>query len=297
MKQSLWKAILHYGKTKGKAPLDERQMDVLKNLYMELARNTLLAFMIFAVAYGYCELYGKEISYPFFTLSASVIGCITDYYLLHFCYKQVVGIDETFEVLIIPALLFTPFLFMAGFWAIGFLCAFPNPYFKITACLWPVFFFLNYSGANRVYQKGREALEQEIEQGQIRFRSRKQIINYLLFVIIVLCILPIPYDYLCHFVMISGSLFLLGTMWQYGFSTPHNVYILDERGVHFHKALWNRKGGFLPYEQIERVTQQDTFNIGYAKDKVCIHLKSGKDILLYPENSYRFCTEIENNLL
>ena len=39
-------------KNKGKAPLDERQMDTLKNLYIELARSVLLAFMIFKALYG-----------------------------------------------------------------------------------------------------------------------------------------------------------------------------------------------------------------------------------------------------
>lgn len=85
-------------------------------------------------------------------------------------------------------------------------------------------------------------------------------------------------------------------IWQYGFAQPRNIYILDEQGLHYRKALWNRKGGFVSYDDIVSAKQQDTFNIGYAKDKVCVQLKNGEQILLYPENPYRFCTEIENNL-
>ena len=82
----------------------------------------------------------------------------------------------------------------------------------------------------------------------------------------------------------------------YGFYTPHNAYILNESGLIYHKSLWNGRGGFLRYDEIESVKQQDTFNVGYAKDKVCIHCHDGRDILLFPENAYRFCVELENNL-
>ena len=96
-KQSLLKDIIRYGKTKGKAPLDERQMDTLKNLYIELARSVLLAFMIFSIAYGYKEIHGEEISYSYFNLSVGIIGAVTYYYLLRFAYQQVIGIDENFQ--------------------------------------------------------------------------------------------------------------------------------------------------------------------------------------------------------
>ena len=53
MKTSLLRDIIRYAKTKGKAPLDERQMDTLKDLYMELAKSVILAFMVFMIVYGY----------------------------------------------------------------------------------------------------------------------------------------------------------------------------------------------------------------------------------------------------
>ena len=53
MKTSLLRDIIRYAKTKGKAPLDERQMDTLKELYMELAKSVILAFMVFMIVYGY----------------------------------------------------------------------------------------------------------------------------------------------------------------------------------------------------------------------------------------------------
>ena len=46
MKTSLLRDIIRYAKTKGKAPLDERQMDTLKDLYMELAKSVILAFCL-----------------------------------------------------------------------------------------------------------------------------------------------------------------------------------------------------------------------------------------------------------
>ena len=49
MKTSLLRDIIRYAKTKGKAPLDERQMDTLKDLYMELAKSVILAFMVFMI--------------------------------------------------------------------------------------------------------------------------------------------------------------------------------------------------------------------------------------------------------
>ena len=46
MKHSLLKDIIGYAKTKGRAPLDERQMNTLKDLYIELAKSTLLGCMV-----------------------------------------------------------------------------------------------------------------------------------------------------------------------------------------------------------------------------------------------------------
>lgn len=296
MKPSLWKELIRYGKTKGRAPLDERQMDTLKNQYMELAKSVLLSFMIFLIAYGYKEIYGKESNFRYMDLAVSLLGALTYYYLLRFCYKQVIGIDETFDVLVIPALLFTPFLYMNALFAIGYYIQAPKLYFQISTGLLPLFAILNYLGANRVYQRGKIAVEQEVQHGELHFRSRKQIVNYLWVIIIILSAFPIPYEHLFRFSLIAGALFMTALIWYYGFHDPQNLYILNEQGLIYHKALWNRKGGFLPYESIEWVKQQDTFNIGYAKDKVCIHLRDGSEILLYPENAYRFCTELENNL-
>ncbi len=147
-----------------------------------------------------------------------------------------------------------------------------------------------------MYQHGKMVMEKEIELGELSFRSRKMITNYVLFFLIIACMLPISYDMLCHMTLLLAMLFLFYTIWQYGFHTPTNIYVFDEEGLRYHKALWNRKGGYLRYDEIVSVKQQDTFNIGYAKDKVCIHTKQGKDVLLYPENPYRFCTELENLL-
>ena len=65
MKTSLLRDIIRYAKTKGKAPLDERQMDALKDLYMELAKSVLLAFMVFTIVYGYMDFYEKESTFSY----------------------------------------------------------------------------------------------------------------------------------------------------------------------------------------------------------------------------------------
>ena len=71
MKTSLLRDIIRYAKTKGKAPLDERQMDTLKDLYMELAKSVILAFMVFMIVYGYKELYQKESTFNYMSLAWS----------------------------------------------------------------------------------------------------------------------------------------------------------------------------------------------------------------------------------
>ena len=136
----------------------------------------------------------------------------------------------------------------------------------------------------------------EIYQGEIHFRSRKQIVNFIIITIIFISILPISFDALFQIGIVAGTLLILFMICYYGFYTPHNEYILNESGLIYHKSLWNGRGGFLRYDEIESVKQQDTFNVGYAKDKVCIHCYDGRDILLFPENAYRFCVELENNL-
>ena len=296
MKTSLLRDIIRYAKTKGKAPLDERQMDALKDLYMELAKSVLLAFMVFTIVYGYMDFYEKESTFSYLNISVSLIGALTYYYLLRSCYQQVIGIDVNFEILVIPALGFTPTLLMNALHVFGILFHADSLYFRFTSLLWPLYFLLFYLGANRVYQKGRLAMEQEIYQGELHFRSRKQIVNAIIVAIIFLSILPIPFDALFQIGFVTGTGLMLFMIWYYGFHTPHNEYILNESGLIYHKALWNGKGGFLRYEEIESVKQQDTFHVGYAKDKVCIHCYDGRDILLFPENAYRFCVELENNL-
>lgn len=102
MKTSLLRDIIRYAKTKGKAPLDERQMDTLKDLYMELAKSVILAFMVFMIIYGYKEMYQKESTFNYMSLAMSLLGAVTYYYLLRSCYQQVIGIDVNFEILVIP---------------------------------------------------------------------------------------------------------------------------------------------------------------------------------------------------
>ena len=82
MKTSLLRDIIRYAKTKGKAPLDERQMDTLKDLYMELAKSVILAFMVFMIIYGYKEMYQKESTFNYMSLAMSLLGAVTYYYLL-----------------------------------------------------------------------------------------------------------------------------------------------------------------------------------------------------------------------
>ena len=296
MKTSLLRDIIRYAKTKGKAPLDERQMDTLKDLYMELAKSVILAFMVFMIIYGYKEMYQKESTFNYMSLAMSLLGAVTYYYLLRSCYQQVIGIDVNFEILVIPALGFTPSLLMNALHVCGLLLDADVLFFRITTFLWPLYFIIFYLGANRVYQRGRQAMEQEIYQGEIHFRSRKQIVNFIIITIIFISILPISFDALFQIGIVAGTLLILFMICYYGFYTPHNEYILNESGLIYHKSLWNGRGGFLRYDEIESVKQQDTFNVGYAKDKVCIHCYVGRDILLFPENAYRFCVELENNL-
>lgn len=91
MKTSLLRDIIRYAKTKGKAPLDERQMDTLKDLYMELAKSVILAFMVFMIVYGYKEMYQKESTFNYMSLAMSLLGAVTYYYLLRSCYQQVIS--------------------------------------------------------------------------------------------------------------------------------------------------------------------------------------------------------------
>lgn len=297
MKTSLAKDLRHYAKTKGRAPLDERQMNTLKDLYVELAKSSILGTMIFIIFYGYMDLRGMESTFDFLDLSISFLGVVTYYYLLRFCYQRVIGFDSNFEVLVIPSLVFTPFLLMNALHVIGYMLHLAKGYFMITSVLWPLYFLLIYAGANRVYQNGLQAQEYQMEHGEQHFRSRKQIVNYVIFAIAFLAILPIfPYDTLFQIGILAATIFTFYLIWHYGFHKPRNEYVLNDVGLVFYKALWNRKGGCIPYEEIETVEQRDTFNIGFCKDKVYIRCKNGKEIMLYPENSYQFCVELENNL-
>lgn len=296
MKKSLAKDLIRYAKTKGKAPLDERQMNMLKDLYIELAKSSLLGMTVFLILYGYMDARGFACSISFLNLGTSYVGALTYYYFIRICYQQVIGIDVNFEIIVIPALFFTPSLLMNTLHLIGMRLEVDSIYYTITAMLWPVYFLLLYAGANRVYQKGMLAQEYQMEHGELRFRSRKVIVNYVIVVLILLAVFPIPYDIIFQLGIIASTIFTFCMIWYYGFHTPQNEYILNETGLLFARTLWNQKGGFIPYADMLSIDQRDTFNIGYSKDKVCIHCKDGKNILLYPENAYQFCVEIENNL-
>lgn len=296
MKPSLMKDMIRYAKTKGRAPLDERQMNTLKDLYVELAKSMILFFMTFMIVYGYMERYGQETDFDYLNLAVSYLGTLTYYYLIRFCYQQVIGFDVNFEVLVIPALVFSPFLFMNTLHVIGIYFDFEKLYFYVTTALFPLYYLIIYYGANRVYQKGKAAQERQIESGELHFRSRKQITNYVIITIIVCAVRPISYDAIFKIGLLLATCMVFYMIWYYGFHTPQNEYILNEKGLIYTRALWNHKGGLLPYDQIERIEQRDTFNIGYSKDKVCILTKDGQKIMLYPENSYQFCVELENNL-
>lgn len=296
MKSSLMKDMIKYAKTKGRAPLDERQMNTLKDLYVELAKSMILFFMTFMIVYGYMERYGQETDFDYLNLAVSYLGALTFYYLIRFCYQQVIGFDVNFEVLVIPALVFTPFLLMNTLYLVGFLFDFDKVYFYIMTGLFPIYYLIIYFGANRVYQKGKMVQEQQIESGELHFRSRKQTTNYVIITIVICAVLPISYDAIFKLGLVSATCIVFYMIWYYGFHTPQNEYILNESGLIYTKALWNRKGGLLPYDQIDHIEQRDTFNIGYSKDKVCVYTKDGQEIMLYPENAYQFCVEVENNL-
>lgn len=296
MKQSLLKDIINYAKTKGRAPLDERQMNTLKELYVELAKSAIIGCMVFLIIYGYMDMHNMESHINFLNLSSSYLGTLTYYYLIRFCYQQVIGIDVNFEILVIPALLFTPNLIMNAFHVVGNLINANQSFYTITALLWPIYFLILYLGANRVYQRGKEIQEQHIEKGEMRFRYRRQIVNYAIISIIIIAIFPIRYHLLFEFGILAATLFVFYLIAYYGFHIPNNEYILNETGLTFYKALWNRQGEHIPYKDIEHVEQRDTFNIGFSKDKVFIHCKSGKKIMLFPENAYQFCVELDNNL-
>lgn len=296
MKPSLRKDLIRYAKTKGRAPLDERQMDTLKALYIELAKSTILLFMFFIVVYGFMELRQQESEFNFFALGESALGALTYYYFLRFCYQQVIGIDVNFEVLLVPALCFSPMLVMNAILVLFQALGIGKPATLIVVLLLPLYFILLYLGANRVYQKGRIEQERQIQHAELHFRSRKQITNYAIVIIVIIALFPISYDLLFKVCLVIGLLLTIYQIWYYGFHTPRNEYILNETGLFFHKSLWNGKGQLLPYERIERIEQRDTFNIGYCKDKVCIYCKDGSTLLLYPENAYQFCVELENNL-
>lgn len=296
MKPSLWKDIVKYGKTKGKAPLDERQMDTLKDQYMELAKSVITGFLILIITYGYMDMYGIECEIPIMYSGMGLLGAITYYHLIRFAYLQIIGIDVNFEILLVPAFLCTPFLFINSILVIASQIELTITLRLIILFSYPLIFWLLYVGVNHVYRNGRIIADQNIEKGEMHFKSRKQIVNYLIIAYVLLVVLPISYDLVLSISFIAGSILTLLLLWYYGFHTPHNTYILNEEGLRYHKTLWNGKGGFLRYDEIASVKQQDTFNIGYQKDKVCIVCKDGSQILLYPENAYRFCTEIENNL-
>lgn len=294
MKVSLWRDIRTYSRTKNIVPLDERQINALKELYVELAKTLILAFMVFMIAYGYMEMRNVKIPYNYMTLAMSLLGCITYYYTLRFCYLNVIGMDVNFELLIIPGMCFTPFMFLH---TISDMISFLHPtrfMYSILYCSFPIVFFLLYLGANRVYKNGKKEMDKEIDKGEKHFRPRRQISNYMIIIIIIACVFPIPYAAFFRICMFCGWGFVFYTIYHYGFTTPQNDYILGEDGLTYHKALWGKKGGFIAYDDIIDVMVQDTFNIGYSKDKIHITCRDGKHIYLYPENSFNFYKELKD---
>lgn len=297
MKVSLWRDIYKYAKAKGTVPLDERQMDTLKNLYLELAKALIMGFMVFSTLYGYMDLRGLESTFSYLELSCSLLGALTYYYMLRFCYQDVIGIDSNFEMLLVPAIIFTPCLLMEGGLLIISFFDIPVPSDIYVFTSLPIFLVLTYQGANLVYRKGKAQQEQDSYQGELHFRSRKQIVNYIIITLVLIALFPIPYDTVLNLLLLCACILVISTVCYYGLYTPHNEYILNESGVIYHRALWGKKGGFLPYSEIRDIQQQDTFNVGYSKDKVCIYMKNGEEIRLYPENAYQFCVEVKNNLM
>lgn len=293
MKQTLWKTIRENNKKKGCIPFDERQMNTLRDLYIELAKTLIMTFMIFMLAYGYMEMYGKETSFSFLYLSMSLLGTITYYYTLRFCYSNVVCIDTTFEMVIVPAFIFTPYLLIVSCIILCNILHISLTFSIVFFCCYPIVIFLLYKAANRVYQKGRQQLECELNNGEIRFRSKRIVMTGALYASIILFILPIPYDIIFSIASFMATLLIVCNIYRYGFSTPHNEYILNDTGLYYHKALWGKKGNYIAYEDIQNIHVQDTFNIGYAKDKVRIECKDGSKIMLYPENAYQFYSELK----
>lgn len=298
MKVSLFDDLRKYSKTKGILPLDERQMDTLKDMYLELAKSVILGFMVLMISYGYMEMAEEKVSIPYLSIAMCVLGAITYYYTLRVCYRSVVGFDSNFEVLLIPAFAFTPFIFFHSIWIILDLCNITKHFYVylIVFLSLPILFLLVYAGANKAYQNGRKNIEKEINEGELHFTSRKLMVNNIIVFAIVLNFLPISYEFYFKFGIVAGAILLLYNIYIYGFQNPNNEYILNEDGIVYHKALWGKKGGIIKYDDIKDILQQDTFNIGYSKDKICIICKDGKKIRLYPENAYRFCVEVKNNI-
>lgn len=297
MKASLWRTILKYTKAKGTLPLDERQMDTLKNLYMELAKSLLMGFMVFTLFYGYMDLRSGDLTINFLTLSMSLIGTIAYYYTLRFCYSNVIGFDSNYEAVLVPAFIFAPMM-MTQTLIILIEHLLPDIGFSDVQIyiIFLFFLILAYLGANQVYKKGLLRQESEICKGELCYRSRKQYVNYAILLSIAVACLPLSYNQVAVFFMVLACLFLISTVIYYGFMNPQNVYMMNEQGITYHKALWNKRGGFVAFEDIENISQQDTFNLGYSKDKVKITCKDGNCIYLYPENAYQFCMEVKNNL-
>lgn len=194
MKSSLLKDIRKYAKTKGRVPLDERQMNTLKDLYLEFAKSIIIGFMIFMIAYGYMELRKIEIVLSFITLSTCLVGAISYYYTLRFYYSNVIGIDSNFEFLIVPAFIFTPCSF---FTTLGVILSFfkaSKIIMQLLIFLLPVFIYLLYKGANLVYQKGKEQQEIEDYHGELHFRSRRISTTYIQIALVIISFNPLSYE-------------------------------------------------------------------------------------------------------
>lgn len=296
MKVSLWSDIRTYSKTKDRVPLDERQLETQKDLYMELAKSVCLAFMMYIAIMIFMLQFEVTLTNEVMMGGVSALGTITYFYLLRFCYHNIVGVDATFEVILVPAFTFIPCTFYYSGNILLELFHAPRIAYIMMACCIPIFLLVTYLGANKVYQNGKAQSLQYIQKEEQHFHSRRILMTFLIISFIILIVLPIPYYALFKVCTVSSSIFVLYNIYSYGFTTPSNDYILNNEGLSFRKAMWGKKGKFIPYDEIEDISLQDTFNIGYAKDKVRISCKDGTKVYLYPENAYQFYSELNNCL-
>lgn len=296
MKPSLLKDIIGYAKTKGKVPLDERQMNILKELYIELARSVIMGFMFLIIAYGYMERQGMQTNFTFLELSMSLLGSICYYYTLRFCSVGVIGIDANFEYLVVPALCFSPFLYSTSYLAICYTFQVPEFFLKYAIVVFILAWIFLYAGLNFAYRKGKANHDQEDHDGELHFHSKKQFMPMIFLITCIIALFPIDRQLFYCILLILGSISIAVSIFFAIFMVNYDEYILGDDHLVFHRDLWGRKGTSIPYSNILHIEQTDTFHVGYAKDKIRITCKNGKSYLLYPENAYTFYEELLSNI-